>query len=79
MVSDMRPRLPLPPPAPVILRDGTTAWLRPARADDLDRLTALFGRASRESLWLRFFTPAAHVDRQLLAQMVAIDVADRMT
>jgi acetyl coenzyme A synthetase (ADP forming)-like protein len=69
----------LPPPAPVILRDGTTAWLRPARPDDLERLKALFGRASRESLWLRFFTPRASVDPHLLAQMVENDGVQRMT
>jgi len=73
----MRPVL--PPPAPVILRDGTTAWVRPARPDDIERLNSLFSRASRESLWLRFFTSAKHIERRDLERMVDIDGVGRMT
>ncbi len=69
----------LPAPQPVILRDGSTAWLRAARADDIERLNALFGRASRESLWLRFFTPVARVDQRIIARMVDIDGVERLT
>lgn len=69
----------LPSPAPVILRDGTTAWLRPVRPDDVDQLGALFNRASRESLWLRFFTSAKRVDQRDLERMVDIDGTARMT
>ncbi len=69
----------LPAPARVILRDGGTAVLRPARGDDIDRLNALFKRASRQSLWLRFFTPVATVDQGYLARMVDIDGVERMT
>lgn len=70
---------PLPASESVILRDGTTALLRPTRPEDLGRLNALFGRASRESLWLRFFTPVATVDQGLLERMVVIDGIERMT
>lgn len=69
----------LPAPAPIILRDGSTAWLRPAGLDDLERVSGLFGRASRESLWLRFFTPIVRVDRRLIESMVQIDGLERMT
>ena len=69
----------LPPPEPVILRDGTTAWLRPARADDIERLDALFRRASRESLWFRFFTATSTVSRRFLESVVTIDGRSRMS
>lgn len=73
------PHQTLPAPAPVILRDGTTAWLRPTRPDDAERVAALFSRASRQSLWLRFFNPVAHVDPRLIERMVDIDGVERMT
>jgi acetyl coenzyme A synthetase (ADP forming)-like protein len=73
------PRSTLPPPAAVILRDGTTAWLRPTRLEDADRLGILFSRASGESLWLRFFTAAKRLDRRDLERMVDIDGTARMT
>ncbi|MBX6377463.1 MAG: GNAT family N-acetyltransferase [Clostridia bacterium] len=74
-----RQRVALPPPAPVILRDGTTAWLRPARPDDVEKLNVLFSQASRESLWLRFFTPAVSIDRRYLERMADVDGVERMT
>src|SRR5262245_16504649 len=76
MTHRLRPTL--PPPAAIILRDGTTAWLRPAQLDDADRLGVLFGRASGESLWLRFFTAAKRLDRRDLERMVDIDGTARM-
>ncbi len=79
MAAVARAPVTLPPPQPVILRDGTTAWLRPARPEDADKVDALFRRASRESLWLRFFTPVARVDRRLIEQMVNVDGVERMT
>jgi acetyl coenzyme A synthetase (ADP forming)-like protein len=79
MTTSTSGRSSLPLPAPVILRDGTTAWLRPARPDDADRLGALFSRASRESLWFRFFTPTATVSRRFIESVVTIDGTDRMT
>jgi acetyl coenzyme A synthetase (ADP forming)-like protein len=70
---------PLPRPVAVTLRDGTSAFLRPARPQDADLVQALFGRASRQSLWLRFFTPRASVDRHLVELMVDSDGVERMT
>jgi acetate---CoA ligase (ADP-forming) len=69
----------LPPSQPVILRDGSTAVMRPARADDVNRLQALFDRASRESLWMRFFTPRPSVDRTLVERLAEIDGVERMS
>ena len=69
----------LPPPEQIILRDGTTASLRPARADDVEKLEALFARASLESVWLRFFTAATRVSRREIDRMLDIDGVARMT
>jgi GNAT superfamily N-acetyltransferase len=41
----------------VVLLDGGTVHLRPARPTDADRLLALYSRLSDESLYLRFFSP----------------------
>jgi acetyl coenzyme A synthetase (ADP forming)-like protein len=68
-----------PPATPVILKDGTTAWLRPVHPDDLERLRDLFGRASRESLWFRFFTPVRRVDQRYVERLVRVDGVERVT
>ena len=69
----------LPPPVQIILRDGTTANLRPARSDDAEKLAALFARASLESVWLRFFTASTRVSRREIDRMLDIDGVARMT
>lgn len=79
MTTSTRRRSGLPAPSPVILRDGSTAWLRPARPEDIDRLDVLFNRASRESLWFRFFTAVSTVNRRFLESVVTIDGDERMT
>ena len=42
----------------LILRDGTTAAIRPAQPGDRDLLQAFFNRLSTESRWRRFFSMA---------------------
>lgn len=42
----------------LILRDGTTATIRPAQPADRDLLQAFFNRLSTESRWRRFFSMA---------------------
>lgn len=82
MQEQERPQPPLvelPPPTPIILRDGTTAYLRPAQSDDAAKLAALFERASLESVWLRFFTASTHVSRREIDRMLNIDGVARMT
>jgi acetate---CoA ligase (ADP-forming) len=69
----------LPSPVPVTLRDGSSAWLRPAARNDIPLLSALFERASRESLWRRFFTPRTSVDPRLIELMADADGNDRLT
>ncbi len=66
-----------PPAEPVVLRDGTSAWLRPARPEDVERLTQLFERASAQSRLLRFFTPLRHVDPHLIEELAAADGDER--
>lgn len=41
---------------PVVLRDGSAAEIRPLRAGDRRKVTALFGSCSDKSLYTRFFT-----------------------
>lgn len=69
----------LPPSEQIILRDGTTACLRPVGPDDAERLEALFARASLESVWLRFFTASTQVSRREIDRMLDIDGVARMT
>lgn len=52
----------------LILRDGTTASIRPAQVADQDELTAFHKRLSAESRWQRFFSQA-EPDQELLSQM----------
>jgi acetyl coenzyme A synthetase (ADP forming)-like protein len=44
--------------ADVVLRDGSTARVRPVRADDAPAVSALFEGLSEDSRWLRFFSGA---------------------
>ena len=52
-------RSPYPPhwEADVVLRDGSTAHLRPIRPDDADRLRDFHGALSPETVYFRFFAP----------------------
>src|SRR4051794_11772638 len=47
----------------VALRDGSTVHVRPVCADDEPALTAFLGGLSDQSLYYRFFTGAANVER----------------
>jgi acetyl coenzyme A synthetase (ADP forming)-like protein len=65
MLTTFRPRF-MPPPyqdsaesGRLILRDGTTATVRPAHREDAESLGAFFRRLSDESRWHRFFSTAA--------------------
>jgi acetyltransferase len=64
------------------LRDGSTAWVRPVRADDAAAVGCLFEGLSETSRWLRFFSScpdlgcvvgwAAKVDHDRRDGLVAI-------
>jgi acetyl coenzyme A synthetase (ADP forming)-like protein len=49
----------------VILRDGSTLYLRPIRADDAAGARALYDRLSSDSRRFRFFTAAPSVDEEM--------------
>jgi acetyl coenzyme A synthetase (ADP forming)-like protein len=62
----------------VVLRDGRTVHVRPARPDDRDRLEDYFIGLSEESRRLRFWGPVVDV-RQQASRAVDIDYLDHMT
>ena len=63
--------------ADVVLADGGTVHVRPIRADDGPRVTALHDRLSNESRYLRFFSPMPHLAPRLLDRFVNVDYVDR--
>ncbi len=50
-------------PVDVALRDGSTVRVRPVRHEDVDGLRALLAGMSADSLWLRFLSGGANLDR----------------
>ncbi len=62
----------------VVLRDGRTVHVRPARKDDRDRLEDYFIRLSDESRRLRFWGQAVDVSEQA-RNAVEIDYMDHLT
>lgn len=62
--------------ADVVLRDGSTAHIRPVRPDDLDEVRAFLGGLSRESRALRFFSASVDLDREA-RRSVEVDYVDR--
>src|SRR5215216_3647784 len=62
-------------PVDVILRDGTTLRLRPPTSADAERLVALFGGLSPESLYRRFHRFPT-VDRRLVEPVLDPDWAE---
>lgn len=59
----------------VVLRDGSTAHVRPVRADDAEALRTFLDGVSTESIWLRFFAVANL--SWVVAWALDIDYADR--
>jgi acyl-CoA synthetase (NDP forming)/GNAT superfamily N-acetyltransferase len=62
----------------VVLSDGGTVHIRPIRPADAPRLTSLHDRLSRESRYLRFFSPMPTLSASLLDRFVTVDYVDRM-
>ena len=63
--------------ADVILSDGGTVHVRPIRPDDGLRIQALHGRLSKESKYLRFFSPMPNLAPSMLDRFVNVDYVDR--
>jgi acyl-CoA synthetase (NDP forming)/GNAT superfamily N-acetyltransferase len=61
----------------VVLRDGSTVHLRPIRPSDADRIRALHGRLSAETIYFRFFSPLATLSPKMLDRFVHVDYVDR--
>ena len=60
----------------VILRDGSTLYLRPIRRDDEDRLLAFFYRLSRHTVYLRFHHVLAHLSQEEARRFCTVDYDD---
>jgi len=52
--------------------------VRPVRPEDGPRIEALHERLSKETRYLRFFTPMPHLSSTLLERFVHVDYVDRM-
>lgn len=63
--------------ADVILSDGGTVHVRPIRPDDGLRIQSLHGRLSKESKYLRFFSPMPNLAPSMLDRFVNVDYVDR--
>ncbi len=64
--------------ADVVLRDGTTAHLRPVRPEDSAGLVRLHESQSPTSVYLRFFTFKSSLSRKELERFTHVDYRDRV-
>ncbi|GAA1349154.1 GNAT family N-acetyltransferase [Falsarthrobacter nasiphocae] len=64
--------------ADVVLRDGSTARLRPIVPDDADALQRFHVGQSESSIYLRFFTYKARLSSKELARFTQVDYVDRV-
>ncbi|WP_163544258.1 GNAT family N-acetyltransferase [Occultella kanbiaonis] len=64
--------------ADVVLRDGSTARIRPIRPDDADALQRFHARQSPESIYLRFFAPLERLPDRDLHRFTNVDHSDRV-
>ncbi len=62
----------------VVLTDGGTVHLRPIRPTDDPGLLGLFARLSRESVYMRFFSPVSAPTEQQLRHFTNVDYDNRM-
>jgi acyl-CoA synthetase (NDP forming)/RimJ/RimL family protein N-acetyltransferase len=61
----------------VVLRDGGTVHVRPIRPSDAERIRALHGRLSAETIYFRFFSPLSTLPAKMLDHFVRVDYVDR--
>jgi acyl-CoA synthetase (NDP forming)/GNAT superfamily N-acetyltransferase len=64
--------------ADVVLRDGSTAHVRPIRPDDDDRLRAFHAQLSPETVYFRFFAPYPELTRRDVERFTQVDYIDRV-
>ena len=60
------------------LRHGGTVHLRPIRPDDAPRLQAFHGRLSRDSIFMRFFSPLPVLTDERAAYFTTVDYDRRL-
>ena len=70
--------VPLPEPEPVMLRDGTTATIRPIRPDDAQRLQEGFTRLSAETIFFRFLDYRKELSDTEAAQLASVNYRTQM-
>lgn len=64
--------------ADVVLRDGSTAHLRPITADDAELLVAFYARVSEQSKYYRFFAPYPELSSRDVARFTQVDYEGRL-
>jgi len=64
--------------ADVLLRDGSTAHIRPITADDKDLLVDFYGRVSDESKYYRFFSPMPRLSERDVERFTQVDNVNRV-
>jgi acyl-CoA synthetase (NDP forming)/ribosomal protein S18 acetylase RimI-like enzyme len=64
--------------ADVLLKDGSTAHVRPIRPDDSDLLVAFYGRVSDRSKYYRFFSPMPTLSERDVARFTQVDHQTRV-
>ncbi|ROS72992.1 acyl-CoA synthetase (NDP forming) [Cellulomonas sp. PhB143] len=71
-------RYPVEWEADVVLRDGTTAHVRPIRPSDSDALQRFHGGQSERSVYLRFFVSMSRLSARDLRRFTEVDHRDRV-
>jgi acyl-CoA synthetase (NDP forming)/RimJ/RimL family protein N-acetyltransferase len=64
--------------ADIVLRDGSTAHLRPIRPDDGDALATFYSRVSEESKYFRFFAPYPVLSERDVERFTHVDHTRRV-
>ncbi|WP_029253563.1 GNAT family N-acetyltransferase [Paraoerskovia marina] len=77
-MSDTEPRYPIEWEADVVLRDGSTAHLRPIEPTDADALQRFHMAQSEQSTYLRFFAPMERLSARDLERFTTVDHHDRV-
>jgi acyl-CoA synthetase (NDP forming)/GNAT superfamily N-acetyltransferase len=64
--------------ADVLLADGGTVHIRPIRRDDAERLVAMHGRLSEQTIRYRFFAPHPKLSPREVERFTSVDHNDRV-
>lgn len=64
--------------ADVVLRDGSTAHLRPVVPTDKEALRQMYAGQSERTIYLRFFAPKPELSEKELAQFTTVNHVDRV-